>query len=488
MTPHRQTRSSDPALRRGRRALPLAVAVAIAAAGCGDTLVDHDGGSFVQACSQPGQHSCDRGAGPVCETVSDKSCGDGLACTDCTAGFQVANAKPICQANGACGYQCHEGWLRCEAGCCQALSVATGWYHTCAILAQPPATSGQLKCWGANDQGQLGRDDQLYQDSPVPVDVAGLASGVTQVAAGAFHTCAVQNGAPYCWGMNDRGQVGGGTTQPKYDYRQAVVNVPSGGFSRLAPGGRHTCAFKGTGEVFCWGANDRGQLGQGAADGNTHQVPLQVASLAGVTAMASGRYHSCAATGGAVRCWGANDFGQIGNGLSGIGSNEPLPVTSGSFTGALALAAGNEFSLAIAAGAPDPQLWGWGANAFAQLGLDPPPDTQVSPVLATISVKPTAVVAGRAHTCALKADAGGSLKCFGANDRYQLGDPLGNKVDVSFGVASPPVQVAAGLDHTCAVLQDGSLYCWGSNDRGQAGNGVADPSNPVPRPALVTDR
>ncbi len=458
--------------------IPLLLAAAALAGGpgCGDTLVDHDGGSFVAICEG---------------TVT--SCGTGSACVDCTASQPPAHGHKICNGAAACDFECGSdsdpGWLRCGAACCRALSVAAGWYHTCAILGQPGDPSGRLKCWGANEQGQLGQDDRLYQDSPVPVDVAGLASGVTQVAAGAFHTCAVQNGTPYCWGMNDRGQVGGGTTFPKYDLRQPVVNVPAGGFSALVPGGRHTCAFKGTGEVYCWGANDRGQLGQGAVDGNTHQAPLQVASLAGVTALASGRYHSCAVTGGAVRCWGANDFGQIGNGLSGVGSNEPLPVTSGSFTGAFALAAGGEFSLAIATGAPDPELWGWGANAFGQLGLDAPPDVQLAPTLATISVKPTAVAAGYAHTCALKFDGvSGSLKCFGANASSQLGDPLGNKVDVTFGVASPPVQVAAGHDHTCAVLKDGRLFCWGLNDRGQAGNGVADPLNPVKRPAPVTGR
>lgn len=453
--------------------IPLLLAATALAAGlgCGDTLVDHNGGSFVAICEG---------------TVT--SCGTGSACEDCTRTPPPANGQKICSAAAQCDFECDPGWLKCGNACCRALSVATGWYHTCAILGQPGDPSGSLRCWGANDQGQLGQDDQLYQDSPVPLDV--LASGVTQVAAGAFHTCAVQNGTPYCWGMNDLGQVGAGTTFSRYDYPQPVTNVPAGGFAQLAPGGRHTCALTGAGAVWCWGANDRGQLGQGAVDANPHNRPEQVSSLSGIAALAAGRYHACALAGGAVSCWGADDYGQIGDGVAPfIGRNVPSPTAAGAFTGATAIAAGNEFSLAIVAGAPDPELWGWGANASGQLGLDPPPTTQAAPTLATISVKPTAVAAGRAHGCALKFEgASGSLKCFGANDRYQLGDPLGNKVDVTFGVASPPVQVAAGYDHTCAVLQDGSLYCWGSNDRGQVGNGVADPLNPVGNPTLVTGR
>ena len=462
---------------RGRGPGPAFLALALAAAACGDTLVDHNGGSFVSICQG---------------TVA--SCGTGSACTDCAAGFSVANATPLCEAGGTCGYQCDPGWLQCATGCCRALSVATGWYHTCAILAQPPATSGQLRCWGANDQGQLGRDDRLYQDSPLPVDVAGLASGVTQVSAGAYTTCAIQNGAPYCWGRNSEGQVGAGFTAPNYDYPQPVTNVPTGGFTQLAPGGGHTCARAATGEVWCWGADDRGQLGLGQPDTNFNNKPLRVPSLSGIASVTTGRYHSCAlASGGAVSCWGADDYGQIGDAVAEpfpTGVSVATPTTIASLTGALAIAAGNQFSLAITAGTPDPQLWGWGTNASGELGSTHPPDQLSTPTLASaVSVKPDAVAAGRAHSCALKLDAGGGLKCFGANDRYQLGDALPtDKVDVTFGVASPPVQVAAAFDHTCAVLQDGSLWCWGSNDRGQAGNGVADPANPVGSPTLVTGR
>lgn len=464
MNRHRQTTIFE----RGMRGAAMFVVLA-AAAGCGDTLVDHDGGKFVTSCQG---------------TVT--SCGQGSACVDCSAGSVPADAAPVCTAAATCGYECNPGWLHCDAGCCRALSVATGWYHTCAILAQPPATSGQLRCWGANEYGQLGREDKLYLDSPVPVDVAGMASGVTQVAAGSYHTCAIQNGNPYCWGWNDLGQVGAGTTLPTYDWPQAVFNVPTGAIAQLAPGGKQTCALYGSGgTVSCWGANDRGQLGQGTTDATSHNIPIPVPSLANVTSLAAGRFHACAVAGSAVTCWGSDDYGEIGDGAGALGRNVPTPTAAGAFTTATAVAAGDQFSLAIATGTPDPQLWGWGTNSSGQLGSPHPPDAVSNPTLATISVKPTAVTAGRAHACALKTD---GLKCFGANDHVQLGDPVGNSVDVNFGVASLPVQVAAGYDHTCARLQDGSLYCWGKDDRGQVGNGVADILNPVGKPTLVTGR
>lgn len=449
--------------------LLLATVALSGASGCGDTLVDHSGRGFVASCQ---------------ETVT--SCGSGSACQDCTATYNPpANGQAICGAAATCDFECDPGWLRCGNACCRALSVAAGWYHTCAILGQPGDASGRLRCWGANDQGQLG--DGVSQDSPVPVDVVGLASGVTQVAAGAFHTCAIQNGTAYCWGLNDLGQVGAGTTLTRYEYPQPVVNTGTGQLAALAPGGKQTCARSSAGEVWCWGANDRGQLGQGTADLSLHNFPLQITSLTGVASVAAGRYHACALAGGAVSCWGADDYGQIGDGVTPtIGRNVLSPTAAGSFTTATAIAAGNEFSLAITPGTPDPQLWGWGANASGQLGSTHPPDAISTPALASaVSVKPTALAAGRAHTCALS---GGGLECFGADDRSQLGAPTGSDVVVSFGVASPPTQVAAGYDHTCAALADGSLYCWGSNERGQVGNGLIDLQNPVGTPTLVTGR
>jgi alpha-tubulin suppressor-like RCC1 family protein len=470
---------------RQTAALPLLLAV-LAAGGCGDTLVDHDGRSFVQTCDQPGQHSCDRGTGAVCEPVSAASCGDGLACTDCTAGFSVSNGTPVCQANGTCGYQCDPGWLRCDAGCCRAIAVAAGAAHTCAIVAQLPATSGQLKCWGANDRGQLGTGDTA--DRLVPASVATeMNSGVTMVAAGAAHTCAVKGGALYCWGANGEGTLDGRlgvtTGQIQYNYPQ-TVNLA--GVNTLAPGERHTCALA-SGSVYCWGANDRGQLGfVTVPSGSPSTLPPPNPTLTGASALASGRAHACALTAAGVSCWGANDWGQLGNGATPLpAANQPTPVAVINLPAVFALAAGARHACAIDSSA-DPFLWCWGENTDGQLGRGSVGGAFSTPDVAgdIQSLRPVAAVGGRAHTCGNKGDVNG-IKCVGSNASGQLGGP-GNvtKVDVQIGQAASAI--AAGDDHGCALGADGSLFCWGANARGQVGDGLT--SSGVFLPTLVSGR
>jgi alpha-tubulin suppressor-like RCC1 family protein len=478
MIPHRHVTTFDPGIHGGGGApaprFVLACALALAASACGDTLVDHDGDRFyVLPCAGQGSHLCDRGTGPVCEPVSATSCGDGLACTDCTVGFNVANATPICGATG-CGYQCDAGWISCDAGCCRALAVAAGAAHTCAIVAQLPASSGQLKCWGANGRGQLGVGDGDYQDRLVPTDVLLMDSGVTLVAAGAAHTCAVKSGALYCWGANSEagqldGRLGVTTSAEQYNSPQTVLLA---GVSALAPGERHTCALA-AGDVYCWGSNGRGQLGSGTLGGNQLRPPA-TPTLAGASAVASGRAHACALVSGAARCWGANDWGQLGNGAAVPRADEPSPVAVGSLAAVTALAAGAHHSCAIDASAPaDPLLWCWGENTDDQLGLGTAGGASSSPVQASVvqSLRPAMAAGGRAHTCGLKAGDVNGIKCFGSNATGQLGGPgpTVNKIDVQIGQAA--TAIAAGDDHGCALGADGSLYCWGANGRGQVGDG-----------------
>jgi alpha-tubulin suppressor-like RCC1 family protein len=326
-------------------------------------------------------------------------------------------------------------------------------------------TSGRLRCWGANDQGQLG--DGTRTDRPTPVDVS-LPSPATTVAAGYVHTCAVAAGEVFCWGNNSTGDVGDGTTT----LRASPVKVAGlGGVTAIAADGGenrgagagtyygHSCAIASGVAVWCWGGNESGQLGDGT---NTQQPsPVKVAGLSSpATALAVGDRHTCAVAAGAVLCWGANGSGQLGDGTT---TNQLRPVQALP-SGATAVAAGAEHTCAVAGGA----LACWGDNSSGQSngGANTPGIlTKPNPV-ALGAITPRSAAAGGGHSCA--AGTAGELACFGANDHGQLG--AAPSARGSLTVNLPAVFAAAtGLAHTCALLADGGVQCWGANDRGQVG-------------------
>ena len=185
-------------------------------------------------------------------------------------------------------------------------AIAAGWGHSCAIT-----DAGALKCWGKNDYGQLG--DGTLRDHRHPVDVVGLSSGVVAVSLGTEHTCALtDDGAVKCWGYNQHGTVGDGTLQFRRVPRD-VVGLSSGVASIVA-GGNHSCAVTDAGAVKCWGYNQHGQLGNGTR--HQSRVPVDVVGLSsGMTAVSAGFAHTCASTfEGEIRCWGQNQYGPLGDG------------------------------------------------------------------------------------------------------------------------------------------------------------------------------
>jgi YVTN family beta-propeller protein len=198
-------------------------------------------------------------------------------------------------------------------------AISAGAGGTCALTtAAIGGPSGGVKCWGFNGFGQLG--DGTTIDRLTPVDVVGLTSGVSTIsmAGEGAHTCAViTNGSVRCWGSNSDGQLGNGNIGD-FSATQVVVS----GFIGEAPpfaasvsaGGSQSCAMTTVGTVLCWGANDSGQIGDGTTIDKL--TPVDVVGLTGgISAVSGGTVHTCAlTTKGGVKCWGANDSGQIGDG------------------------------------------------------------------------------------------------------------------------------------------------------------------------------
>jgi len=338
--------------------------------------------------------------------------------------------------------------------------IDAGDLHACAV-----SVGGGLKCWGDNEYGQLG--DGTTTVRLTPRGVAGLASGVQAVTAGGAHTCAVTTaGAVLCWGDNSFGQLGDGSSGTQSS-PVAVVGLGSG-VQAISAGGKHVCAVTTSGAVLCWGDNTDGQLGDGSS--RTQSTPAEVVGLdSGVRAVAAGGEHTCAVTAsGAVKCWGDNTNGQLGD-RTIDGQSSPVDV-AGLGQGVQAISAGSEHTCAVTAGGA---VKCWGRNTNGQLG-DGTIWDQSSPVdVAGLGQGVQAISAGRDHTCALTSE--GALKCWGDNINGQLGDDTTQNQTAPVDVArlsSGAQAVSAGRRHTCAMTISGKVDCWGANDSGQLGDGT----------------
>jgi alpha-tubulin suppressor-like RCC1 family protein len=232
----------------------------------------------------------------------------------------------------------------------------------------------------------------------------------------------------------------------------------------IAVGGAHACAVTSGGAVWCWGGNQYKQLGDGTTIDRA--TPVSVDGLSGgVVALAAGRSFTCALTsGGAVWCWGV--FGTF----SPYTLVLPTPVAiSGLPTDIVDIAAGWGHACALTAAG---QVWCWGKNNSGQLG-DGTRTDRATPVPVNALTGIVALTAGLGHTCALDGG-GGAVQCWGSNSSGQLGD--GTTTDaltpVAVGGLAPAASVTAGLFHSCALTSGGEAWCWGENFSGQLGDGT----------------
>ena len=323
-------------------------------------------------------------------------------------------------------------------------SIALGDRHACAA-----AGDGALWCWGANDRGQLGDGTTTARARPEPV--AGL-RGVTALAAGAEHTCALVGARAWCWGRGGGRLLRAGEADAPRPFDTGVDATA------LAAGEAHTCALR-AGAVSCWGADDAGQLG-GVAAGAVVPLPQPASSLH------TGAAFTCARlTGGAVWCWGSNREGQLGRGTL---SPRELPGAVLDVAGATEVRAGARHACAAVGGS----LRCWGDRADGQLGDGAGPPRPTPATVAAWSPF-EAFGCGAAFTC-VRSDS--VVRCAGRNDRGQLGDGTTTARTEPVTTAGFPRTrfslLAVGARHACAETTDAQTWCWGDGADGQLGNGA----------------
>jgi alpha-tubulin suppressor-like RCC1 family protein len=293
-------------------------------------------------------------------------------------------------------------------GITDAAAVGAGDEHSCALL-----TGGTVRCWGSNLWGQLGTGS-VGGRSLVPVGVPGVERAVG-LSVGGDHTCVIEAvGGVKCWGYNGRGQLGIGTITPDGIPNPTVVQGIDDAVA-LAATSNFTCAELSGGGISCWGANDAGQLGNGTTTASA--TPVSVVGLTDATSVTTGvNGHTCALVqGGAIMCWGANGMGQLGNGTASESLQlAPAPVSG--ITGAISVDAGGSGTCAAITGG-SVKCWGW--NQYGQLGNGTTTQSSL-PVTVTGLTAATAVTASHQHTCALTTS--GAVRCWGYNLYGQLGN------------------------------------------------------------------
>jgi alpha-tubulin suppressor-like RCC1 family protein len=375
--------------------------------------------------------------------------------------------------------------------------VGMGKDITCAVLS-----TGSVRCWGANEQGQVGMGEVTGMMIQTPTPVLDM-SGASSVDCGLATCCAaMSSGGVQCWGWNDQGLLGVNQTRDQFNNRPmpaAVLAQPNGGtvdelsgVDQVTLGWAHACARRGS-DVWCWGWNQAGQCGRdnSAAGGETSILvakPSVVTEIAELGMNSQFSEFNCAINaGGQVVCWGLDFQGQLGDGAAGGVRYTPAPVTG--IAQATAVATGRQHACAIAHPTDSPSspagVYCWGLSDTGQTG---PGGTgnQATPVLVPGLEGSVAVAAGQAHSCAILDT--GAVRCWGDNASGQLGDGTTVRHAEPADVLSPDgtgsllgaAQLAAGLNNTCAIAASGDLFCWGENNAGQLGQGGGGPDSSVP--------
>jgi len=385
------------------------------------------------------------------------------------------------------------------------VAVTTGAAHSCALLL-----GGRVRCWGENNNGELGRGntDPIGEAAPPASSDIDLGGPATQIAAGLHHTCALlAGGSVRCWGSNASGQLGHGDKLPIGDTEppSAAGDIDLGGTAtQIAAGDSFSCALLAGGSVRCWGDAGNGQLGYGNTnDIGDDETPASAGDvpLGGTaTRIAVGDRHACAIlSGGALRCWGEGSSGKLGYGNTNKIGDARTPASAGDVPvggPVVQVAAGAQHTCAILATG---RVRCWGLGGDGRLGYGNTTslgDSEPASAGGDIDLGGTAVeiAAGGKHTCA-RLDTG-AVRCWGSAQQGRLGyanlvdigdnEPAGAAGDVDLG--GPATQLSARTAHTCAIVA-GNVRCWGAASRDRLGYGgativIGDNEAPSTRPAI----
>jgi alpha-tubulin suppressor-like RCC1 family protein len=386
------------------------------------------------------------------------------AATSKKAKAKIAKQLKAAKALLAKFKSCTRGTLTPTGALDVVTPLALGVSHACAIT---PSPEGAVYCWGRNNWGQLGNGSTT--DSSVPVKVSGL-SRVVAVSAGENHSCALlECGTVKCWGANNFGQFGKST--PASASRPVSISNISGG-SQIATGYDHTCVLKSSGGLTCFGRNDSGECGVGSTDSVVApSTPTGLGSS--VASFANGAFHTCAvSSGGALSCFGWNNDGQLG--INSFTESTTAAPVSG-LTSGVSRVAGSYFSTCALLG--DGNVQCWGRNNLSQLARATPSFSS-TPLAATgVPVGAAQLVMSNNNGCVLST--AGAVFCWGTNSKGQLGDGSSSSTTASTAVqvqnlSATATFIAAKSLSACAVLSSGAVQCWGDNTYGQAGNGTTN--------------
>ena len=348
--------------------------------------------------------------------------------------------------------------------------VTIGSAHSCGLTLE-----GRAYCWGDNFFGQLGDGTKTDRLRPVAVAADGLL--FSSVSAGEGHTCGLTTRRKaYCWGWNDKGMLGDGTTTD----RLRPVPVKGGLlFRHIRPGSRHTCGATTTYVGYCWGSNGFGRLGDGSTVAQ-RLVPTRVAGSIKFLRVIAGGNHSCGlSTTNKAFCWGYGREGQIGDG------KPYLRYTPRAVAGRLAfkqVVPGYAHTCGVTT---DDRAYCWGLNDQGQLGIGTGVTQSLMPAAVAGGHQFSGVSAASSHTCGVTTQK--VMWCWGWNLYGQLNvDPFFfTKILSPIQVRGTFSSVGGGLGglHTCGVTTGSAVYCWGGNFDGQLGDGTTT-SHSDPRPVL----